>query len=99
VPTSGRALPLRRRSFRPGTAEKREGYGCGAALQARGPLASGPRFLIITNASTSTALISGKTNVIFLLFSLSKDTPGVILFYIYLSRSDITSRGEIIKKV
>jgi hypothetical protein len=36
------------------TAKEREGYGCGVALQARGPLASGSRFLIITNASTTT---------------------------------------------
>jgi hypothetical protein len=38
-------LQSRRGSFRPGTAKKREGYGCVVALQARGPLASGIRLL------------------------------------------------------
>jgi hypothetical protein len=38
-------LQSRRGSFRPGTAKKREGYGCVVALPARGPLASGIRLL------------------------------------------------------
>jgi hypothetical protein len=39
-------------SFQPGTVEKREGHGCGTALQVRGSFASGSRLLFITTNVT-----------------------------------------------
>jgi hypothetical protein len=64
---------------------------------ARGPLASGFRFLIITNASTTTIAQSPslrKDEYYFSIVKFIRDTRGVILFYlaIGLSRSDIIPR-------